>query len=418
MRTNTRRTSPGRFILALTVATLFFGARLLAADQTKPKASASTTTSSTSKLVITKARCDVDRGELHVEGMNFGTDPTVTMDGFELGVLTNGPTTIIASMPAMSAGTYLLTVSSGPATSQSDKFDVTIGAVGPMGPQGPAGPAGPAGPEGPAGPQGPQGSAGPQGPQGLKGDQGDVGPMGPQGLQGDKGDVGPVGPQGPAGPQGDVGPIGPQGPKGDTGDVGPMGPQGATGVQGDVGPAGPAGPQGPKGDPGDVGPAGPQGLKGDVGPVGPQGLQGAQGPQGPQGPSGVVNRYFAASAIGLLNPAAGMQFLAPTVDVTVASSTQSMLVTSQRVLGSTALGGANSLRLAICYRGSDGILWSTGQVASGMGVPQYTRTVFPMTAVIGGLAAGTYTVGLCGQATGGAGNWNWNESGSTSVIVF
>jgi hypothetical protein len=40
-----------------------------------------------------------------------------------------------------------------------------------------------------------------------------------------------------------------------------------------------------------------------------------------------------------------------------------------------------------------------------------------MTAILTGLAPGTYTVGLCGFAFDPAG-WVSNESGSTSALVF
>jgi hypothetical protein len=70
------------------------------------------------------------------------------------------------------AGDYLLTVATGAGQSQSDEYDLTIGAVGPVGPRGE---------------QGVQGKIGPQGVQGK---------IGPQGVQGK---IGPEGPQGPAG---------------------------------------------------------------------------------------------------------------------------------------------------------------------------------------------------------------------------
>ena len=67
------------------------------------------------------------------------------------------------------AGDYLLIVSTGEGQSQSDEYDLTIGAVGPVGPQGERGPQGLRGPEGPSGAQGEQGQQGQQGEQGLPG---------------------------------------------------------------------------------------------------------------------------------------------------------------------------------------------------------------------------------------------------------
>jgi hypothetical protein len=93
-------------------------------------------------------------------------------------------TEIVAALPPVAPGTYLLVVTNGPGAAQMDEMWITIGAVGPSGPQGPAGP------QGPQGPQGVQGPAGPQGPQGAQGPVGPEGPAGPQGPQGPQGAAG------------------------------------------------------------------------------------------------------------------------------------------------------------------------------------------------------------------------------------
>jgi hypothetical protein len=83
-------------------------------------------------------------------------------------------------------GDYLLNVAKGNGQSQSDEYDLTIGAVGPEGSQGEQGKIGPQGEQGKIGPQGEQGKIGPQG------EQGKLGPPGPQGEQGPTGPAGPV----------------------------------------------------------------------------------------------------------------------------------------------------------------------------------------------------------------------------------
>src|SRR5580658_10944615 len=73
--------------------------------------------------------------------------PVVYLDGELLTLLSSSSTKIVASMPALPAGSFRLTVGAG-------VFDVTNGAIGPAGPAGPPGAKGPAGPTGPQGPAG------------------------------------------------------------------------------------------------------------------------------------------------------------------------------------------------------------------------------------------------------------------------
>lgn len=166
---------------------------------------------------------------------------------------------------------------------------------------------------------------------------------------------------------------------------------------------------------------GPQGATGPAGPAGPQGPQGADGPQGPQGPagpqgpSGVIAFVF-TTGYGA-DPTATVAFLGPTVGVAVASG-QSVFVVADKAFGSVAVGGAASLNLWICYQASGAM--SPVQVGGGMfglQVQQNTRVVFGASAVITALAPDIYTVGLCGTDNGN-GNWNSNEWGYTSALVF
>jgi hypothetical protein len=159
----------------------------------------------------------------------------------------------------------------------------------------------------------------------------------------------------------------------------------------------------------------PTGPTGAVGPQGAQGPQGPVGPTGPQGPSGVVASAFASA--GGANPTTTTAFLAPTATVTVAAG-QRVFVTSDKALGSTATNGATSLNLAICRQASGATTpTSVGSWSYGLRVPQNTRVLYGLTAVISSLAAGTYQVGLCGSSTD-ATNWNSNEWGYTSALVF
>lgn len=111
-------------------------------------------------------------------------------------------------------------------------------------------------------------------------------------------------------------------------------------------------------------------------------------------------------------------FLAPPATVTITLG-QSILVTSQRALGTNGASGANALSLWICYRNSAGVLFQSGFGAVGLSVPTNTRVNFPMTATLTGLAAGTYSVGLCGSAPSTWASWNSNDpNGSTTAVVF
>jgi hypothetical protein len=78
-------------------------------------------------------------------------------------------TQIIAVLPPVAPGTYLLTVTNGPGAAQMEEMWITIGAVGPQGPKGDKGDKGDAGAPGAQGPQGIQGIQGPQGVQGVPG---------------------------------------------------------------------------------------------------------------------------------------------------------------------------------------------------------------------------------------------------------
>ena len=127
-----------------------------------------------------------------------GSTPAVARAGQALAIFDlldngDGTWTVVTELPALPAGSYALTVSTGAERYQFDSFELTLGAVGPQGEPGPAGADGAPGATGPQGPAGPTGATGPQGPKG------------------DTGATGATGPQGPAGPTGATGPRGPAG---------------------------------------------------------------------------------------------------------------------------------------------------------------------------------------------------------------
>jgi len=121
-------------------------------------------------------------------GSKAGKAPSVSLNNSEIELVSFSDEEILARLPNIQAGTYLLQVDyeRGRAVDPAQIY-ITLNGVGNMGP---------------AGPQGPQGEMGATGPEG---------PQGPAGIQGEMGPMGPEGPQGPAGIQGEMGPRGPNG---------------------------------------------------------------------------------------------------------------------------------------------------------------------------------------------------------------
>jgi hypothetical protein len=252
---------------------------------------------SSHQLRINRVEVDESTNQMKIIGVNFGgVEPTVTLEGNALHVVSYSASEIVVYLPAgITPGTYLLKVSIGNGTPMQNVFNVAVGA---------------------------QGARGEPGPQGAQGPQGESGAQGPQG------DIGPVGPRGP---QGEMGATGPQGLRGETGATGAPGAQGPMGISGPAGPQGPAGADGVAGAPGakgmnyigaydpaanyavdDVvthggssfiaktantgvepmvganwdlvalkGETGSSGADGDTGPAGPEGPRGPEGPPGP-----------------------------------------------------------------------------------------------------------------------------------------
>ena len=141
-------------------------------------------------LVVTEVSVDFGYDTITITGENFDfnklSDLQVTLGEWgDITALCVSPTsvdptgtTIVCdfSSPGLpDEGDYLVTVSTGTGQSQSDEYDVTIGAVGP---QGEPGATGPQGNPGATGATGPQGNTGATGAIGQTGTQGPTGPAG------------------------------------------------------------------------------------------------------------------------------------------------------------------------------------------------------------------------------------------------
>ncbi|MCI0364016.1 MAG: hypothetical protein L0219_09065 [Phycisphaerales bacterium] len=119
------------------------------------------------------------------------------------------------------------------------------------------------------------------------------------------------------------------------------------------------------------------------------------------------------------NPTATTQFVSSVATITVTAG-QKVLVQADKAFGSTAAGGADSLDLWIGYRvaGSGAVPTTVGGGIFGLRVPQNTRFTFGMSAIISGLAPGTYEVGLAGRDTTSPENWNSNEWSYVTALGF
>jgi hypothetical protein len=124
----------------------------------------------------------------------------------------------------------------------------------------------------------------------------------------------------------------------------------------------------------------------------------------------VVGQAFSSAAASVTTATA---FIGPTVSVTVAAN-QKIFVSSHAALGASA-AAASGLNLYICYQ--SGAINTVGLGSFGYTAAANQRLNFGLSAVITGLAAGTYIVGLCGSSTNAA-NWVNNEWGYTSAMVF
>lgn len=111
-------------------------------------------------------------------------------------------------------------------------------------------------------------------------------------------------------------------------------------------------------------------------------------------------------------------FIGPTVNVTLAAGQRAHMVV-EKSLGSSVAGGASGLNIYPCYQLSGGgVLTTQGGGIFGLQVVNTQRIPFGINWVFSGLAAGTYTIGMCGASAAGSANWNNNEWGYISALVF
>lgn len=128
---------------------------------------------------------------------------------------------------------------------------------------------------------------------------------------------------------------------------------------------------------------------------------------------------FVTTSGGGSSPAAINAFISSTVNVTLAAGQRAHLVVD-KALGSTAVGGATGLNVYPCYQSTavGGVLTTQGGGIFGLQVAQNQRLTFGVNHVFSGLAAGTYSIGMCGASAAGFANWNNNEWGYTTALVF
>lgn len=124
-------------------------------------------------LNITEVIADCENHTLLIRGEDFDFGHYLEVTLGELGDISSyceedlesDPQTISCDLNSTDTGLpcpgdFLLTVATGIGQSQTDEYDLTLGAVGPQGIQGDTGPRGPKGDTGPKGPRGSQGPAG------------------------------------------------------------------------------------------------------------------------------------------------------------------------------------------------------------------------------------------------------------------
>jgi hypothetical protein len=165
--------------------------------------------------LIISTTVNYTNGTLTINGQNFGSSASVTLDSMMFPTVSSSSSQVVANFPSgtppssFTPGTYFLTIQFK--NQLPTIFTVDIGANGAPGPTGVQGPAGPTGATGATGPAGPIGAAGSNGLMGATGSQG---PQGPAGANGSNGTPGAQGPQGAAGAPGAAGPQGPAGAAG------------------------------------------------------------------------------------------------------------------------------------------------------------------------------------------------------------
>jgi hypothetical protein len=106
--------------------------------------------------------------------------------------------------------------------------------------------------------------------------------------------------------------------------------------------------------------------------------------------------------------------VAEPLTVQISSTTQKVLVTSNKAIGS--YWGAQALNLWICRQDESGNITKVGPGIFNLSLPSGGLQLYSLSAVIENVVAGTYRVGLCGSSNDSA-NWNWDEFSYTTALV-
>jgi hypothetical protein len=126
-----------------------------------------------------------------------------------------------------------------------------------------------------------------------------------------------------------------------------------------------------------------------------------------------VNTYFVAGNVTA--PTTTSAFISPTFNITITATTQKVIVVSSAALGASANNGAAGLTLAIGHRPAAGGTVTKVSELSGLSIGAKGTVPMSITSIITGLAPGTYTIGIVGDAT--AGN-SWNQNGAAHISAF
>jgi hypothetical protein len=206
---------------------------------------------------------------------------------------------------------------------------------------------------------------------------------------------------------------------GATGSTGATGPTGATGGTGSTGLSGTTGATGPTGSNGEAGTNGATGTTGATGPTGNDGLAGSTGATGPTGSTVTSVTNSGAGTI----PTDTLAFLSVTAPVTIAGTSEIVLVSSSIAIGNNGTGfgtTASGLSIGLCWElETSSTLTTFSGPFPNIEAPGTAASLLvqSLTAPVTGLSAGTYDVGLCGLQASGTIHWQVGESTTTAAII-
>lgn len=126
---------------------------------------------------------------------------------------------------------------------------------------------------------------------------------------------------------------------------------------------------------------------------------------------------YNASGFGNNTLTSTLAFIGATQSITLKAG-QKVLMIVNKSLGSTASGGASNLAIYPGYQLSGGSVLGMGGAILGLQCAQNTRQLYGIQWCFNNLAAGTYTFGLAASCGSGAANWNSNDYGYITLLVF